>query len=355
MPDVFASPADAAICTAMLRAGSKSFAAASMILPARVRQPATALYAFCRLADDAVDLAGDGPQALMHLNERLARAYAGDPLPQPVDRAFADVVARFNIPRALPEALFDGFAWDAQGQIYESLADVEAYAVRVAGTVGMMMALIMGVRAPTSLARACDLGIAMQLTNIARDVGEDARAGRLYLPRQWLRAAGIDPKAFLRNPVFSPALQIVVARLLEAAAGYYRRAGSGIAGLPLDCRPAIHAARLIYAEIGRDIAQAGHDSMSRRAYVTKSRKCALLGQAFVAALLPARTNIHAVLVPSARFLVEAVAKAPVQAPTLDDRIARTIDLFSRVDRRPAVRRGRLDIGRQMIKTMATAE
>ena len=97
-------------------------------------------------------------------------------------------------------------AWPGTREVrrYETLQDLDAYAARVAGSVGAMMTLVMGQRAPEIVARACDLGVAMQLTNIARDVGEDARAGRLYLPLQWLREAGIDPDAWLAKPVFTP-------------------------------------------------------------------------------------------------------------------------------------------------------
>jgi 15-cis-phytoene synthase len=133
-------------------------------------------------------------------------AYRGTPLPLPADRAFAETVARFDIPRAIPAALLEGLAWDAESRRYATLADLHAYAARVAGTVGVMMALVMGVREPAALARACDLGAAMQLTNIARDIGEDARAGRLYLPLEWLAEAGIDADAFLADPRFTPAL-----------------------------------------------------------------------------------------------------------------------------------------------------
>ena len=213
-PDLpLASAADHAACRQHLRAGSRSFHAAALLLPDAVRAPATALYAFCRVADDAVDLGtgdpgtGDpgGSGGLGGMRERLALAYAGRPLADPVDRAFADVVAEFAIPRALPEALFEGFAWDAAARRYEDLAALRAYAARVAGTVGAMMALLMGVRDPAVLARACDLGVAMQLSNIARDVAEDARAGRLYLPLAWLREGGIDPEAWLARPGPSPA------------------------------------------------------------------------------------------------------------------------------------------------------
>ena len=120
-----------------------------------------------------------------------------------------------------------------------------------------MMALLMGVRTPEGLARACDLGVAMQLSNIARDVGEDARMGRLYLPQAWLVEAGIAPDARLAAPVFSPALGAVVRRLLDAADALYRRVDAGVARLPLACRPGINAARFLYAEIGHEVARSG--------------------------------------------------------------------------------------------------
>ena len=146
-----------------------------------------------------------------------------------------------------------------------------------------MMTLVMGVRDPVALARATDLGIAMQLTNIARDVGEDAANGRLYLPRAWLADVGIDPDAWRRAPVFDDRSAAVVRRLLESADHLYARATPGIAKLPLGCRPAMLAARRLYAEIGREVERAQFDSMSRRAVVPARRKAALLALAFAEA------------------------------------------------------------------------
>ena len=112
--------ADLAACRAMLAGGSRSFYAASFLLPRRVRDAATALYAFCRLADDAIDVGEGGAEALAQLSDRLARAYAGQPFQCAADRAFADVVTRYGVPRALPEALIDGFAWDEAERTYET-------------------------------------------------------------------------------------------------------------------------------------------------------------------------------------------------------------------------------------------
>lgn len=298
--------ADVAHCRDMLRRGSRSFFLASYLLPARVSGAAASLYAFCRLADDAIDVRDRAPDALPRLEERLERAYSGRPLEDPVDRAFAVTVAREGIPPALPRALLEGMGWDARERTYETLSDVFAYSARVAASVGAMMSVVMDRRAPRTVARACDLGVAMQLSNIARDVGEDARLGRLYLPREWLRQAGIDPDAWLCAPRFTPALGEVVRRLLREADLLYRRAAAGIGELPASCRPGIHAARLIYAEIGREVERRGGDSVSSRAVVGTGRKLALLPAAVGASLRGAPPCSEPPL-DETRFLVEAVA------------------------------------------------
>jgi phytoene synthase len=324
-----------------MRGGSKSFFAASLLLPSRVRAPASALYAFCRLADDAIDL-GDDPYAAMHeLRQRLDGIYAGTPRDIPADRALSCVVHQYGVPRALLDALLEGFLWDAQGRRYETLADLHDYGARVAGAVGAMMALVMGTRTPQALARACELGVAMQLTNIARDVGEDARNGRVYLPRQWLAEVGIDAETWLRAPVFDAALASVVDRLLHAADELYRRAEQGITALPRDCRPAIHAARLVYAEIGHQLQRSGLDSVNRRVVVSKGRKIALMARATGAALVaPGAAPVPLHALPAIQYLVDAVpadtqAHGSQEAPparanrNFDERVVWLIDLFER--------------------------
>lgn len=330
------TPADLAACRALLRGGSRTFFAASLLLPSRVRDPACAIYAFCRLADDAIDLEEGKAAVLARLAERLDRAYAGRPLPIAADRAFAEAVHRYGIPRALPEALLEGFRWDAERRRYADLGALHDYAARVAGSVGAMMALLMGVRDSQVLARACDLGAAMQLTNIARDVGEDARAGRLYLPLDWLAEAGIDADAFLAAPRFTPALGTVVARLLAEADRLYRRAEAGIARLPAGCRAGIGAARLIYAEIGRAVARRGYDSVKTRAVVPVTRKLVLLGAASARSALWPRTRLADPPLPAARFLIEAALSAPAAVPVatgLDARVAWLVALYDRLERR----------------------
>jgi 15-cis-phytoene synthase len=337
---------DFAACKELLRNGSRTFFAASLILPSAVSNPAIALYAFCRLADDAVDVDGGRTDVVERLRSRLAKAYSGRPLELPADRAFANVVSRFSIPIALPEALLEGLRWDAEGRQYETLEDLLAYAVRVAGAVGAMMSLLMRRRDPAVVARACDLGIAMQLTNIARDVGEDARAGRLYLPLSWMRDAGLDPDAWLADPRYDKRIGEVVGRLLEVADAFYGRSISGIGALPPSCRPGIHAARLIYAEIGREVERQRYDSVSRRAVVRTARKMRLLADALVTSFA-----VHDAVVdhgePAAHFLIEAVAATspPVGAASrprskgITESVVWVLDLFERLERRDQLLRG----------------
>lgn len=303
----FASSADIAACKKLLREGSKSFFAASLLLPKRVREPTVPVYAFCRIADDVVDQAQD-PHAVDSLRARLDAAYTGAPHDSPVDRAFADVARKHAIPRALVEALIEGFAWDAEGKRYRTIEELHGYCARVASTVGVIMSLLMGTRDPVALARACDLGVAMQLTNIARDIGEDARNGRVYLPLEWLDEAKIDVDTLLARPMFSDALGHVVERLLRHADTLYLRAHAGIAMLPADCRSSIHAASLIYSEIGRYVEMNHFDSVSSRAYVPLGRKLRLLLRALwspTPKLLPSRNEAEAPPLAAVQFLVDA--------------------------------------------------
>jgi phytoene synthase len=276
-------PADLEECIAMMQDGSKTFFAASRLLPQRVRAHAIALYAFCRVADDLVDHAKSGDDPLAELRQRLDAVYAGQPLPHVEDQALAMVVRETGLPRHLLDLLIEGFEWDARGRRYNTLHDLHDYCARVAGTVGAMMCWIMGTRDRTSLMRACELGVAMQLTNISRDVGEDARMGRVYMPLSLMRRGGLDPQEWLRQPQFGTGVQGVVQTMLNEADRLYTQASHGIASLPPDCRAAICAASLIYAEIGHQLRRNGLDSVSTRTVVSLPRKLVLLFMAWTQA------------------------------------------------------------------------
>jgi phytoene synthase len=303
---------DLLACVDLMRGGSKSFFAASRLLPQRMRAASIALYAFCRVADDLVDQAQERSEdvhaSLQQLRDRLDDVYRDQPQSFVEDRALAVVVHQYELPRGLLDALLEGFAWDAQARTYETLEDVHAYGARVAGSVGAMMCWIMGTRSASTLARACELGVAMQLTNIARDVGEDARNGRLYLPRQWMRQAGLEPQDWLAQPSASPALQQVVERLLQEADRLYRLSTAGVANLPRDCRAAILAARLIYAEIGHQLRRDGLNPVDHRAVVPTSRKMVLLGRAWLPVTPSAALALEPPLAAIA-YLVEICVRA----------------------------------------------
>jgi len=326
-------------CVALMRGGSKSFFAASKLLPPRVRSASIALYAFCRVADDVVDEGDDPAEGLHQLRRRLDCIYQGNPENHLEDHALALVVHQHKLPRPLLDGLLDGFGWDAEGTRYDSMEALHGYCARVAGTVGAMMAWIMGARASSTLARACELGVAMQLTNIARDVGEDARNGRIYLPLDWLREEGLDPNSWLQNPCDHPSIQRVVARMLEHADALYQQSSQGIADLPRDCRAAIQAARLIYAEIGHQLVRSGLNSVDQRTVVSSTRKMALIGQAQLQAVWDKPSTSSPPPLEGIRFLVEACqhAAAPSHAlpqgvpnRSIYERFLLLINLFERL-------------------------
>lgn len=291
---------DLAHCRRVLAVGSRSFAAAARILPPRVRAPATVVYAYCRCADDVIDTGGEPQLGLRELRRQLDRVFAGHPHDDPVERALSSVIHEHALPRAPFDALLEGFAWDAAGRPILDESDLMAYSVRVAGTVGVIMSALMGARERDVLARACDLGVAMQLTNIARDVGEDARRGRVYLPQWWL-----DEESCESVLGFDPAVGRVIERLLTRADAAYRCAQAGIEALPADCRPAIRAAAWIYADIGRSIRARGCDSITRRATTTWWRKVVLSWRARRAEVPLDRDALVRPPLPEAAALVAA--------------------------------------------------
>lgn len=266
----------AAQCLDIIRQGSKSFHFASLVLPRDVRMAAASLYAFCRVSDDLVDDPRATMQAVHRLRERLAAAYDDRPFDHVADRAFAEVVAAYNIPQSVPLSMIEGFEWDLNDKYYDTIGEVIDYGARVAGTVGVMMSLVMNRRSERTVARSCDLGVAMQLINIARDVGEDARNGRVYLPNDWLVEEGVDRDKLLQNPTYTLALGRVVKRVLDTADEIYERAQSGYADLPVACRPGIRAAGMVYAAIGTQVRANGYNSIDQRAFTTKRQKAMLL-------------------------------------------------------------------------------
>lgn len=327
---------DLETCENLMRDGSKSFFSAARILPTKIRDSAIALYAFCRMLDDIVDSQNAPDNVIAQIEYRLDRIYEQNPLDIPADRAMAVVVSRFLIPRNILEALVEGFRWDREGRQYHTIEELCDYSARVASTVGAMMTLIMGVRDRDILERACELGLAMQLTNIARDVGEDARNGRLYLPREWLLAENIDPDSWICHPEFNSSISKVIARLISYADSMYERASYGIVGLPRNCRSAIAAASLIYSEISRQIERQGLDSISRRAVVSKRKKVLLLLKSLQSSIYSAKAKNHFNSIPSIQFLVDSVEpEAPYAhySGSVEDRLIWVVGLIEKIETR----------------------
>lgn len=271
----------------VLAAGSKSFALAARLLPRASRDDATVLYAWCRRADDAIDLAeiAEQPAALARLEAELD-AIDGDG--EPPDRLLAalqDVVRRRAIPLDYLHELVAGMAMDVAGVTYPTLDALLAYCFRVAGTVGLMMGHVMGVREPEALRHAAHLGIAMQLTNVCRDVREDAARGRSYVPAALLaEGGGAVPRA--------------VERLLAEADRFYASADRGVAALSFRCAFAVRIARLVYARIGRVLAARRFDPFAGRAVVSTPRKLWLVAHAGLLAIAEAPRRIRARFSPA---------------------------------------------------------
>lgn len=287
--------ADLVACRQVIAQHSRSFALASTLLGPAARDHAAAVYAWCRAADDAIDLAPADAVAAALTEERaeLARIYDGTPHTL-AGRAFAAVVAERGIPRGYPGALLDGMAMDVDGVRYRTDEDLFTYCYRVAGVVGLIMCHVLGLRDDRALVPATHLGIAMQLTNICRDVGEDWQRGRLYLPDQRLAAVGLGELADrlgepLPREAWAPLHQVQRA-LLDHADRYYRSAARGYPALPGRAAAAIRTAARVYRAIGAVIRRRGPDAIGQRAVVSRAAKAGHVSVALGAAIAasPAR-------------------------------------------------------------------
>jgi phytoene synthase len=276
-------------CREVLARNSKSFALAARLLPRRVADDAAVVYAYCRRADDLIDESPSSAATVERLRVELDSIFSGAPQADAQLAAFQEVVARRRIPRAYLAELLDGMEMDVEGASYPALDALLLYCHRVAGTVGLMMCHVMGVRDPRALRHAAHLGIAMQLTNICRDVGEDWRMGRVYLP------GALAPDASSGQGPFPRHLRDAAARatriLLEEADRYYASADGAIAWLGWRCAFAVRTARFVYAEIGRGVRRQGCDPLARRAVVPLWRKLALVARALFVGLRQVRFRL----------------------------------------------------------------
>jgi len=295
-----------AYCRSAMKVGSLSFFFAARLLGARVREAILMLYAWCRHCDDVIDRsAKEAPEklqvALASLRARTRGAMAGATASrhgEMVFQAFAALARRVSFPEHYPQELLSGMEMDVAGTRYFWRSELDLYCYRVASTVGLMFCHVAGVSDPRALKHASDLGKAMQLTNIARDVMEDAAMGRVYLPAAWLEEAGVAgaltgdgaAAAAVAAPKNRARIAAVTARLLDDADDLYRSGDEGLKFLPLRAAFAVAVARHVYAEIGALVRARGAAAWDTRAIVPLSRKIVLLPRAFAAVVrtLPSR-------------------------------------------------------------------
>jgi len=265
---------------AAIRQGSKSFALASRLFDGPTRDRATLLYAWCRHCDDVIDgqwrgegahdWGGTPAERLALLRTLTDRALAGEPTGEPAFEALARVAAETGLPARHAHELLEGFRMDVE---WEPVADADrllTYCYHVAGCVGVMMAIVMGVSPGDhgTLARASDLGLSFQLNNIARDVAEDAARGRCYLPADWLADEGLTPETHA-DPANRAALHRVVTRLVDLAERYEASASHGVPALRNRQAWAVLSAAQIYGDIGRKVRGRGPEALEGR---TRTRR-----------------------------------------------------------------------------------
>ncbi len=300
------SPDATRLCWEILAANSRSFALASRLLPASCRDAAAVVYAWCRRVDDAIDLStpAERPAALERLRAELRSLYAGEPQNEPVLQAFQQVALERGIPEHYPLELLEGMEMDVSGHRFEHMDELLLYCYRVAGVVGLMMSHVMGVSDAAALRRAAHLGMAMQLTNICRDVAEDWLLQRLYVPRALLAETGADwlsTQVGTGAPLSAHArapLALATRHLLAEAERYYHSGGRGESALSWRCALAVRTARHVYAAIGTELARRRYDVLRGRAVVAGAVKLFHVGRALVQSLLelPRRLRTRAAVV-----------------------------------------------------------
>ena len=279
-------------CRRVTKRASKTFYWGSVFLPRSKRQAVWAVYALCRIVDDIVDeeMNPDTPrvghligsstpkQELDYWRQSLERVYqrggAGDNL---IQRAWSDVLERYPVPFAPVLDLLDGVEMDLTINRYQSFEDLYLYCYRVAGTVGLLTSPIFGYKEEVALQHAVDLGVALQLTNILRDIGEDARRNRIYLPQDEMQRFGYT-ESDLMNGVVNDAFCELLRFQMERANNYYLRSQPGISLLSPDSRLAIRLSGTLYKGILDRISLNNYNVFTKRASVPLKTKLAAASQ-----------------------------------------------------------------------------
>ena len=309
-----------------IRAGSRSFYAASLLFDTGIREQAWLLYAWCRRCDDIADGQLGGGQKTETQSElagaerritaiRLLteRAFEGLPTADAAFDAFGLVARETGITPEMAEDVIGGFARDAEGWRPRSERDLMVYCYHVAGAVGVMMARIMGVRDDSWMHdRACDLGLAFQLANIARDMAEDADAGRCYIPMEWLAEEDIEPGQEMK-PHHRQEMADIARRLVALMERHEAAARLGAGKLPFRSRWAVLAAANIYGAIGREVVERGANAWDNRVVIDRWAKLRHIARAFWEALRSRKPEEEPEMPQWARgeLMIEARMNAPI--------------------------------------------
>ncbi len=306
--------------------GSRSFSIASRLFDRGTRERSWLLYAWCRRCDDIADgqefggkltTEEDAENRIQAIRVLTRRALDGQPTADPAFDAFGQVAQEAGLTMQMAEDVIGGFELDAEGWQPHTEADLMRYCYHVAGSIGVMMAQVMGVADDDdeTLDRACDLGLAFQLANIARDVSEDDAAGRCYLPREWLAEADIPPGELLK-PAHRAALVRLVARLIELAEVYEASARRGTTGLAFRQRWAVLTAANIYMGIAEKVRRRGAAAWNRRVKTSRREKLGAVFKGFMESLDAPQAIDHEPPYSRAQLLIAVRMAQPIPPPPM---------------------------------------
>lgn len=277
-------------CRAITRYHAKTFYMATRFLPNHKQRGIFAIYALCRYIDDLVDEAEDlmEKQALNQADikkkldlwkQKLQDTYDGLSQDNAILIAFSDVLKRYHIPIEMPFELMEGVCMDLYKNRYQTFNEVYDYSFKVASIVGLMTSQVFGYESREALGYAVDLGIAMQLTNILRDVGEDLRKNRIYLPKEDLEKFGVSEQD-LFNHNLNDNVKALLDFQIQRARRYYSRSEKGIALLSWDSQLPVYLALQNYSRILDKIEQNNYDVFTLRAYLNATEKFFILPQVY---------------------------------------------------------------------------
>lgn len=277
-------------CQKMIEVGSKSFSFASKLFDKSAREAAFCLYGWCRFCDDEIDKATTDKEARVEKLAQLTQSAYEKDANIPVEfKALSLIADQYKIPSYYPLELIEGMKMDVRGAQYQTLKDLDLYCYRVAGVVGLMMSHVMGISEQEALKNAADMGSAMQLTNISRDIIEDYNMGRVYLPLEWLKEVAIEPHE-VALPKHRQAIAYLVRRLLKQAQIYYDSGNRGLKYLSFRSALAVGVASCVYSAIGRKVMRRGEKAWDTRTVVSPIEKvfCAVKGLSLVLMTVPYR-------------------------------------------------------------------